>query len=157
MDATAGDRAAGFRFGGRSLMRLYHFCPEWMLEDILRQGLTLGSLVAQGPNAEIMLVPGYQWLTKNREWNQSWCEFSSRPYKRNEIRLAIKIPFMRCKQAIPWLRFCAKNPNPSWRNLNAYGDPDNWYVYHGNIPPNWIEKVYYNPALLVTKSADVEL
>ncbi len=126
-------------------MKLYHFCPKWMMEGILREGLTLGKIVLRGL-PDPLFAEGYQWLTKNPDFNQSWCEYSTLPYRRNEVRLTVKIPFTRARQAIRWLLFCKVNPEHKemWDTLNCYGDPENWFVYHGRIPPEWIKKVKMN-------------
>lgn len=129
---------------------VYHFCPKWMLESILQHGLTRGSILCTAPGGKVGLHHGYQWLTTNPNWDQTWCEQSSPPYKRNECRLTISIPDG--DEALQsWLyRYCIAHPDPAQHILNSYGDPQNWMVYAGSIDPEWIVKIEENPECVMT-------
>jgi len=92
-------------------MTLYHFTAAHMLPKIKREGLTLGRIPWR-KRGKTILIPGYQWLTSNPEFDQSrrltafrrqrnlrssesgnyvWSSFSKRSYSRTESRLPGKI------------------------------------------------------------------
>jgi hypothetical protein len=126
-------------------MKYYHFTAKHLLNRIRREGLTLGQvLISVDP---IKLIPGYQHLTTNKDFNQSWQDqrYSSLPYNRNDVRLTIKIPFKHCRNVLNWLDF-SKN-FPTSEILNSHGDPYNWRVYRGSIPKEWISKVEWNKTI----------
>ena len=60
-------------------MKLYHFCPNWMLESIKHEGLTKGNIPFI-KNGGIALLPNTQWLTTNKSFDQEWEKPSSLPY-----------------------------------------------------------------------------
>jgi hypothetical protein len=129
-------------------IRLYHFCPRWMLNDILKQGLTLGKIPYWSEiMGSVQFVRGYQWLTKNSDWKQSWCEHSTLPYRRDEVRLTVELPQYPTGRILPWLEYCLVHPDQLQKDLNAYGDPWNWVLFRGNIEPGWIEKHELNPSM----------
>ena len=117
---------------------LYHFCPKWMLAGIVRDGLTKGSIPFMNADGKVMLRYGYQWLTMNPDFNQSWNEGSSLPYDRTECRLLVTIPpGDQWERLIPWLSNCQELSNMHV-DLNSYGDPENWIVFRGKIPVEWL-------------------
>ena len=61
-------------------MRLYHFTARHRLEPVLRHGLTLGltTVIDGGKTARIQ---GYQWLTKNPSFRQTWNDASLLPFE----------------------------------------------------------------------------
>jgi hypothetical protein len=122
-------------------IKLYHFTAEHLVPGIISKGLTLGSIpISIDPPC---LMPGYQWLTVSKKWNQSWCEHSNLPYRRNAVRLTIKIPNHKKNNLFRWLKIC--DQFDSSEILNAFGDPQNWRVYRGNIDPLWIVRLNRNP------------
>ena len=133
--------------GGKGIavnVQLYHFCPEWMLANIRRQGLTIGRMLYLLDRV-LKAIPGVQWLTVNPDWNQSWCEHSTLPYRRNEARLTVEIPLDAQGRLHVWMTFCEEHPNELWADLNSFGDPENWRIYRGRIEPEWITCVMHNP------------
>lgn len=127
-------------------MKLYHFTADWMLESIKKEGLTKGCIpVSINP---LKINPGFQWLTLNKDFNQSWCEYSTLPYNRNDWRLTIKIPSSKSCNILPWLKFGEKLAGSEmFKTLTEFGDPENWIVYAGSIKPKWIKKVKINKKL----------
>ena len=141
-------------------MKLYHFTPTHLLDDIKIMGLTRGMIpiLKSGRNGDrkedFKVIPGYQNLTVNKAFNQSWEEQSSLPYRRNAVRITVKIPKNYRCNLFYWLRFCdAVNLN-SARVLNSYGDPENWYVYRGKIPPKWFRAIDFRPGTLAERIGD---
>lgn len=115
----------------------------------MRKGLTMGCIpIAVDPPK---LMHGFRWLTKNKKWEQAWCDprISSLPYRRNAYRLTIKIPKRFKHKVINWLSLCKTDKIPKLTSdaLNAFGDPDNWRLYQGDIDPRWIIEVKRNPNL----------
>lgn len=125
-------------------MKLYHFTAAHLIDRIKKDGLTLGCipLSIDPPN----ISKGYQWLTANKLFDQEWCKYSTLPYNRNDYRITIKIPKSHRDKLIPWI--------PLWeelkkhvlliKHLNDFGDPENWYVFNGNIPTEWFRQIIGN-------------
>ena len=124
-------------------MKLYHFTAGWMLESILKEGLTKGCvpISIQPPRFNY----GFQWLTSNDNFNQSWCEYLTLPYNRNDYRIVVKIPDSKKRFLINWIEQGRKySNNEMFNTLSEFGDPENWYIYQGKIKPQWIKNVLKN-------------
>ncbi len=133
-------------------MKLYHFTPEWMLPGIKKEGLTKGVLVTQFKPPKFKT--GYQWLTINGDWNQSWNAGSTLPYDRTEIRLTVKIPDIH--KIIKWTTGGRTLINPGiFEALSCYGDPDNWYLYFGKIKPKWIKQIDKNESRTIPNQTGI--
>lgn len=134
-------------------MKLYHYCPLSFLESIKEEGLTKGC-IPMFQKSKVVFGGGFQWLTTNPSFEQSWENiYTTLPYRRNEVRLTIKIP-EGDKNLIKWLDFCSFNWTDIEKGdsikrtaeiLNSFGDPERWYLYSGNVKPEWIKKIVYNP------------
>lgn len=120
-------------------MSLYHFTARRFVPAIMRDGLTLGSIPLS--IAPPRLLYGYQWLTLNPDASaQEWAEGTGRlPYSRTEARLKIKIPKPHRFLLMPWSD--VRHLTPLADGLSAFGDPWNWLVFKGRIPPAWIRDV----------------
>lgn len=124
-------------------MKLYHFTSRHHIQSCLEQGLTLGLI----PVSVIppKFIRGYQWLTKNKSFEQAWCEYSTLPYRREEYRITVVIPKNQIKNVIPWLQYCEETKIESAAYLNAFGDPHNWMLFRGIVFPEWFKKTHHNP------------
>lgn len=123
-------------------MTLYHFTAKRFIESILKAGLTKGVMVKT--ISPVTFIFNKQWLTKNPEFNQSWLNPNSQlKYKRNEVRLTIEIPIKQTQNCQPWSQMRFLVPLVA-DELSAFGDPENWFIYQGNIKPEWIIDVYQN-------------
>lgn len=125
-------------------MILYHFTAERFLPSIRREGLTKGRMVkTMDPPSFISNV---QWITKNHEFDQSWSHGTGRlAYKRNEVRLSIHVA--EGDTALkPWLKSAELLTPEVAADLSAFGDPQNWYCYFGQLAPSRIVMVEFNPA-----------
>jgi len=123
---------------------LYHFCPDHLWPSIKKKGLRLGKIPTGEslPNSELFnvkLIHGYQWLTLNPEFKQSWNEGSSLPYDRTSLRLTICLPKAELFNLFKWTEF--GKTNPLYETLSSFGDPENWYLFKGVIIPYWIINV----------------
>jgi hypothetical protein len=118
------------------LNTFYHFTAQRFLKSILKNGLTRGCMLKTlNP---LTVIPNKQWITKNPDFDQSWLNPNSTlPYKRNEVRLTICIPEHGMENCKPWTQMQFLVPDVA-KDLSAYGDPENWWVYDGNIPAIWI-------------------
>ncbi len=127
---------------GRAMSEeLYHFCSSRHFKKIKKQGLIRGVLPT-GWLEDVRFIKDVQWLTTNKNFNQSWSSSSSKlPYDRTEVRLTIQIPWGRRDTLHNWLIYCKKFPSPIQKDLNCLGDPENWRIFHGRIKPGWIKQV----------------
>jgi hypothetical protein len=126
-------------------MNLYHFCPLHCLLPILDQGITKG-MTPINFKGKTALVLKQQWLTKYKGFDQTFCETSSLPYDRAQVRLKVSIPegcypnLYNYRSYALWL---GENKLEFFDKLDD-GTFDkavlDWYVYMGDIPPNWITK-----------------
>lgn len=116
----------------------YHFTSRHHVKKCLLEGLKYGSIPDINDNGEVFLTDGYQWLTTSADFNQEWCKESSLPYDRTEYRLTIKIPKLRKNNLFQWLDICKTNKLA--KDLNSFGDPENWWLYKGVVMPQWIKK-----------------
>ncbi len=119
-------------------MDLYHFTSPKHLDGCLQQGIRFGRIPMR-QLGQTRLIAGYQWLTRYDGFNQSWNQYSTLPYDRTAFRLTVDI--RRPYNLIEWADFCRIYKNELEQDLNRYGDPENWYLYHGSIPPDWITAV----------------
>jgi len=122
-------------------MTYFHFTALCFLKNIRSEGLTKGKMLKS--IRPISWINNRQWLTTNPIFDQSWLNPNSTlPYKRNEVRLTLEIPEFAIENVRPWNQLKFLVPDVA-QDLSAFGDPENWYVYEGNIPAQWIEKIDY--------------
>ena len=118
-------------------MELYHFTARHLFEQIKTEGITKGMApICKYP--EIRWSKKYRWLTHNPSFSQAWDKGLTIPYSRTDIRIKINIPEE--KNIIWWLNYCeSKKNHPFIRDLNNqnFTNPNEWYLYQGNIPVNW--------------------
>lgn len=120
----------------------YHFTAKRFLESIQKEGITRGVMVRTfNPPT---FLHNKQWITINPEFDQSWAVGSGiLPYKRNEVRLTIELPLAEIENCKPWSQMRFLTPAVA-KDLEAYGDPENWHIFQGRIKPQWITQVDYN-------------
>lgn len=134
-------------------MKLYHFTAERFVPSILRDGLTRGFVLLDFDTRT--MSPHYRWLTTNPAWDQEWAEGTGRlPYKRNEVRLTIDVPLNRIGQVHMWT-IAGPLLTAEYSTLSSLGDPDNWRLFRGNVPPQWIIESQRNPLLNHAESYSV--
>lgn len=118
-------------------MQLYHFTALHLLPNILNQGITLGMVPV---NYKPQFITGYQWLTVNPDFQQSWNGQINVKYDRAAVRLTIEIPSIWQNKVQNWLQVCRKLSDVH-DDLNCFGDPENWRLFKGVIRPAWIKSV----------------
>jgi len=126
-------------------MKLYHFTSPLHVEGCRKEGICKGS-IPLSIEGKIGLLPGWQWLTTNPDFNQGWAntEYTTLPYDRTAFRLTVVIPKTAQKKLFKWLDICNRLPIDS--HFNAYGGPENWYVFRGRIKPSWIRQIVQKEA-----------
>lgn len=124
---------------------LYHFTAAHLLDGIKNEGLTLGFVPLQLSPPKFRR--GLQWLTINSEWDQSWNGGSGLlNYSRTAYRLTVSLPNHRTDKLHRWLDYGKiMVPARMFETLNAYGDPQNWFLHFGPIPPRYIAEITPNP------------
>lgn len=121
-------------------MKLFHFTSRHHVQDVLRIGLTKGVIVTGDTLLNPGFIYGYQWFTANPAPEQSWNEGSSLPYDRCEYRLTVNVPDIYECNILNWLEG-GRSLSTFYDIANSYGDPENWRLYKGVIPPGWIKRV----------------
>lgn len=117
---------------------LYHFTSDRHINGVLTEGLTRGVTYAGRECGGLRFLKNTQWLTINPIFQQSWNEYSKLPYDRTANRLTICIPQAYTKNLIPWEECGRLIVAKTFDLLSMYGDPENWVLYMGSIPPEWI-------------------
>jgi hypothetical protein len=120
-------------------MILYHFTSRYHIESIKIEGITKGQIPMM-TKGKIALIPGYQWLTENLNYDQEWCKNGTLKYDRSEFRITLKIPRSHVGKVINWIDFCKQLPG-YFDFLNTHGDPWNWRLFEGRIKPGWFMKI----------------
>jgi hypothetical protein len=128
-------------------MKLYHFTAAHLWPAIKSQGLRRGVIPDFGVRR---LIPGFQWLTRNPSWDQAWDVSHLLPYRRNAVRITVKVPQDHAQYLRPWLDLAQLFPETA-SILNGYGDPENWFVFSGNIPRGWFREVLANRAYMAPR------
>lgn len=133
----------------RTPSTLYHFCSGPHLLGINKGGIAKGVIPFRMlDNGHPTLLRGYQWLTRDHEWDQSWADAwlnRKLPFRKNEYRLTIDIPHFAMHQVISWPEFAVKFNPPSREFLSSFRGHQHWYLFRGPIPVSWISETVRNP------------
>lgn len=121
-------------------MILYHFCPDHLLKSIQRNGLTKGAYPLFG-DGHITFIDGCQWLTQDKDpKNQSWNTSHLIDYNRAAFRLTIEVPEnRRGHKLVKATDFIQDMPTDTQGLVLDWPGHENWYIFKGRIPPNWIK------------------
>lgn len=123
-------------------MTLYHFTANHLIQGCLETGLTRGVVIVS--IAPARFKGNWQWLTANPSWQQSWNTMTRLQYDRAEWRITIDFPErVMCRLKHWWTE--GASITPLFDSLNAFGDPHNWWLYHGLIPAIWFTAVEHRP------------
>jgi hypothetical protein len=127
-------------------MKVYHFTNKKMLESILANGLTKGTIPVLESNKAILVGP-FQWLTSNKEFDQqSWAKQILLPYSRTEVRVQITVPKHHRGKLIR-ARWGGKYDLPNniadalYKLTKDWEGSEDWFVFNGIIPPGWIREI----------------
>ncbi len=127
-------------------MKLYHFAAAHMLDGIRAEGLTRGCIPRFGSEGKsVAMRLGWQWLTTNPAWEQSWNTCVMVPYSRTAYRIEVCIPKSARARLNRWLGICDEYGPWTVDILNVGYTPEEWFVFDGRIPPAWFRSVERNP------------
>lgn len=155
---------------------LYHFTSAHALDRIRKEGITRGALawhldrsnrpcLIRHPNerqlnsdqlavirkseneGRIPRRPGYQWLTCNPSWEQSWAFHSHLEFPKNAYRITVVIPPRVVERRLSsWAELCRRyNPDSAAVFNTPAFDWENWFVHYGPIPPMAFLEIERNP------------
>jgi hypothetical protein len=128
-------------------MKLYHFTPEFLLNRILSEGVTLGKIPILDSSGNVKsFATGCQWLTSDGGWDkQSWATSQLINYDRTACRMMIKIPKSSRDKLCKAHDILDQLPKSSQRLITDWQGSENWYLFFGRIPPGWIRQVDKKP------------
>jgi hypothetical protein len=130
---------------------LYHFTASHLLPAILEKGLTKGvipwTMDAQG---RVGFVPGWQWLTVDPDWMQSWARpkaSSAITVRRDEVRITVAIPpqALDARRLLKWEDLDRLYRPKSNEFIRSHPEWRYWRVFYGPISPKWFLAVERNP------------
>ena len=125
-------------------MRLFHFTSPEHIRGCEIRGIVNGMI----PMCLEPFSPkfGYQWLTSNKDFDQSWDRDKSLPYDRTAHRIEVHIPKKHLHKLLKFDTDGKKMiPKEMYEALSGYGDPESWYMYHGIILKKWLGKISDKP------------
>lgn len=125
---------------------LYHFTSDLHLMGCRLDGLTKGVIPIQILQVGVKFISNAQWLTRNPDFDQAWDRWSTLPYDRTANRLTLCIPKDFTENLRCWKEIGPKLAAETFKWLSLIGDPKNWFIYLGKIPPEWIVETIKNPA-----------
>ena len=131
-------------------MELFHFTASRFIDSIRREGLNKGG-VLELQELGAFLHRGFVWLTANESfYTQGWSTMLGLPYDRSEFRMTVDIPDSHADRLTRWLTFCEQGRVNTLTAAiaNMAGDPENWWLYEGAIPPRWIKS--FDRKLIIT-------
>lgn len=121
-------------------MRIYHFCADRHVKRILHEGLRIGGVMVPSATG-FRMIATYIWLTlDSNPKHQSWATRSMIPYSRTDWRLTIEIPEADAQRLMDRDALEAEIPGSEALFIGWPGS-ENWRVYHGFIPKEWIVAV----------------
>lgn len=121
-------------------MRLYHFCAARHKKSIQYSGIRIGGVCVPTSTGYTM-HSGYMWLTTDPDpRRQSWATRQIVTYSRTEYRCTVEIPESEIGKLYDRDALEALFPG-SGMLFDGWGGSENWRVYHGIIPPEWIVNI----------------
>lgn len=136
-------------------MRVYHFTATHHAAGIARDGEMHGGVIPI-PSADGQYLDavehGWQWLTTDPTWRQSWATALKADCDRTEVRLTIEIPLVDLSRLKRWDAVAPEygyTPPIAERFAKlggGSGDTSSWRVFRGSLPADWITAVDARPA-----------
>lgn len=164
---------------------LYHFTTANAIDRIRREGIHLGALpwhvdakgepcLIRHPNergwpahliqrrrqlermGSVPRAPGYQWLTENASFLQSWAFYGATGAPKNAYRVTVLVPEKVAEKRLSkWKTLCDRY-RPDYAdavNVPAF-DWENWWVHYGPIPPVAFIEIERNSDLIIPNESD---
>lgn len=136
-------------------MKLYHYTATHHLNGVgPHKGHAGPGILRSGIKAKIhpyIDAPGLVWLTTSDDWSQTWSTRDVEvpgfgPCNRTEVRVEVVIPKTARWNLYPWSKVRERVLTTGLaRDLERYGDSENWFVFNGNIPAAWVRTVETRP------------
>ena len=119
---------------------LYHFTALRFKKNIEKHGLRIGGI------PQTVVPPridwGWVWLTQSPDFKQSWNSMFMIKYDRAAVRFDVAIPDSEKGNLVKWTDGGKLLTEPAtYRDLTRFGDPENWFVFRGKIPPSWFVSI----------------
>jgi hypothetical protein len=119
-------------------MILYHFCAKKSVNSILCNGLTIGGVLVEKKHG-YEVHAGYMWLTLDSDPKaQSWNTQSLIRYNRCAYRMTINIPNEAAADNLMNRDQLEAAIPGAGKLYDGWKGSENWMVYRGRIPPEWI-------------------
>jgi hypothetical protein len=134
--------------------RLYHYTARHHADDILKHGgITRGAVPIPAADGETIdsFAPGWQWLTSDDSWQQSWATNIMIGCDRTECRFVVEIPLLQLEWLRPWTLAAAdfgythETAERIAQLGGGSGDTSSWYIFGGPIPRSWLVELEKRP------------
>lgn len=127
-------------------MRVFHYTALHHARDIIVSGaISKGAIPVPDAAGEYLVghVPGWQWVTTDADWRQSWATRLHHTCDRTEVRLVVEIPLLELHRLKQWDKVAADyGYTPAiakaFAEINGGTDSSPWFVFQGPIPTRWI-------------------
>jgi hypothetical protein len=136
--------------------RLYHYTALHHAEEIRRSGgISRGGVPVPSADGETVvgLARGWQWLTSDAGWAQSWATRQSIECDRTECRFVVEIPLLELHRLHRWDRSAGLfgfGPDAAKRFAELGGGTEeaarSWWLFKGRIPAAWLVGLERRPA-----------
>jgi hypothetical protein len=134
---------------------LYHYTAEHHAREIMAgAGITGGAVPIPSKDGKTLagVTPGWQWLTDDPTWRQSWATRQAITCDRTECRLVVAVPLLELHRLLRWSRVAADfgySPELARAFAELGGgsaaDAEHWRVFGGPIPADWIVRLERRP------------
>jgi hypothetical protein len=128
------------------MRRLYHYTAKHHAEGIIRDRSIHGGVIPvpdAGGEYLAGTVPGWQWLTSDPAWRQSWATQLKHNCDRTEVRFTVAIPLLELHRLQRWDKVAADYGYDAelarkFREIGGGTDSSQWFIFRGAIPADWI-------------------
>lgn len=134
-------------------MRVFHYTATHHAREILVSGaISRGHIPVPDAAGEYLAghIPGWQWVTTDAEWRQSWATRIKHNCDRTEVRFVLEIPLLELHRLKRWDAVAANygyTPDlaQQFAEIGGGKDSSHWYVFQGPIPAAWIVDLERRP------------
>jgi len=136
--------------------RLFHYTALHHAEEIRASGgITRGAVPIPSADGRSLagIGSGWQWLTTDDGWAQSWATRQSIDCDRTECRFVVVVPLEELHRLFRWDREAGRfgfTPETARRFAELGGgtaaSSAAWYVFKGSIPAAWLVALERRPA-----------